>query len=82
MVLKLPNDSKQDSLFIEKPLVNLLSTIKKDKKRNLVLLLPFNLSKIDENTASIRQQIKDTPLLNLTLDFYAGAMMAIDLQKY
>ncbi|KIX22522.1 hypothetical protein SY27_01395 [Flavobacterium sp. 316] len=81
MVLKLPNDSKQDSLFIEKPLVNLLSTIKKDKKRNLVLLLPFNLSKIDENTASIRQQIKDTPLLNLTLDFYAGAMMAIDSAK-
>ena len=77
MVLKIPVTN-----VINKQKVDLFATVKKDRKRNLVLLLPFNLNKIESD--SIRTQkdyLKDDKFLNLTLDFYSGAMMAIDSAK-
>lgn len=82
MVLRLPNTTdliKKDSIYTEKKVVNLLETLNKKKKRNLVLLLPFNLNKLDSNSStSLKQTLKENPLLNLSLEFYSGAMMAID----
>lgn len=51
-------------------------------KRQLVLLLPFNASKIQSdslNTPAMR--LKKDAFLNMTLDFYSGALMAIDSAK-
>ncbi|NHN26857.1 LysM peptidoglycan-binding domain-containing protein [Flavobacterium jejuense] len=83
MILKLPYSDgvskKADSIYFEKKVVNLVETINKNNKKNLVLLLPFNLSKLDGNaTTSIKQTLKENPLLNLSLEFYSGAIMAID----
>lgn len=56
-----------------------MQLLKKDKKRNLVLLLPFNLNKIESDSIKTQKDyLKDNKFLNLTLDFYSGAMMAID----
>jgi len=44
-------------------------------------LLPFNLNKMQNDTTSPANRIKNDKFLNMTLDFYAGAMMAIDSAK-
>lgn len=50
--------------------------------KQLVLLLPFNLSKIEGDTVnSTTMRLKKDKFLNMTLDFYAGALVAIDSAK-
>ena len=46
--------------------------------KDLVLLLPFNISKNNFQNPSINQTIKEDVFLNMTLDFYSGAKLAID----
>ena len=48
----------------------------------MALLLPFNISKIESDTINSTQaRLKKDKFLNLTLDFYSGALMAIDSAK-
>lgn len=48
-------------------------------KKKIVLLLPFNLTKIEGDTVnSTSMRLKKDKFLNMTLDFYAGALIAID----
>lgn len=63
-----------------RPLTGLAATLKKNKPKELALLLPFNMSRIESDT--VRSQLLRTDkFLNMTLDFYAGALMAIDSAK-
>ncbi len=50
-------------------------------RKKVVLLLPFNLAKMQNDTTSTGDRIKNDKFLNMTLDFYSGAMMAIDSAK-
>lgn len=51
-------------------------------KKELVLMLPFNASKIQSDSLnSTANRLKNDAFLNMTLDFYAGALMAIDSAK-
>lgn len=51
-------------------------------RKKLVLLLPFNMSKIQDDTVnSTATRLKKDKFLNMTLDFYSGALMAIDSAK-
>jgi LysM repeat protein len=53
-----------------------------NSRKKLVLLLPFNIAKMEGDTAnSITTRLKKDKFLNMTLDFYAGALMAIDSAK-
>lgn len=48
-------------------------------RKKLVLLLPFNMPKIESDTVnSTAMRLKKDKFLNMTLDFYSGALMAID----
>lgn len=48
-------------------------------RKKLALLLPFNVSKIEGDTVnSMAMRLKKDKFLNMTLDFYAGALVAID----
>ena len=77
MVLKIPLSYDGD-----KQKVDLLTTVNKNRKRNLVLLLPFNLNKIQTDSLKTQKDyLKENKFLNLTLDFYSGAIMAIDSAK-
>src|SRR5690606_4261354 len=49
--------------------------------RNLVFLLPFNVDQNNFNNPAINQNLKENTFLNMTLDFYSGAKMAIDQLK-
>ncbi|MEY4461726.1 MAG: hypothetical protein RLY98_266 [Bacteroidota bacterium] len=58
----------------EKPLVN--------QSKKLALLLPFNITKLQNDTVNtIADRLKKDKFLNMTLDFYSGALMAIDSAK-
>ena len=61
--------------------VNLAKSVTK-QKRTLVMLLPFNADKIQGDTLkSLSARLKKDAFLNMTLDFYSGAKMAIDSAK-
>jgi hypothetical protein len=58
----------------EKPLIN--------QSKKLALLLPFNIAKVQNDTVNtIADRLKKDKFLNMTLDFYSGALMAIDSAK-
>ena len=51
-------------------------------RKKLTLLLPFNVSRIQSDTVnSMTTRLKKDKFLNMTLDFYAGALIAIDSAK-
>ena len=87
MILKVPSNGTvvtkvKDSVLVAKNKVNLLASVDKSKQKNLVLLLPFNINKIETDSVKTKtEQLKTNKFLNLTLDFYAGALMAVDSAK-
>jgi LysM repeat protein len=80
MMLKMPEKAK---IFIPKAdYKDLTKSIKNNANKKLALLLPFNLTKLDQDTInSTKARLKKDKFLNMTLDFYAGALMAIDSVK-
>ncbi|MDR0228868.1 MAG: LysM peptidoglycan-binding domain-containing protein [Flavobacteriaceae bacterium] len=54
---------------------DLSRTLDKSKRKELVLLLPFNISRVGDN---VDAKVKSDPFLNMTLDFYSGALLAIE----
>lgn len=66
--------NQSSTLPIEQPLVN--------QPKKLALLLPFNLNKVQNDTVnSVADRLKKDKFLNMTLDFYSGALEAIDSAK-
>lgn len=64
---------------LKKEQVSLVNTIATAQRKQLALLLPFNIAKLESDTInSTHSRLKKDKFLNLTLDFYAGALMAID----
>lgn len=67
---------------VKKELSDLTETIQVGSKKKLALLLPFNIAKLDQDTInSTKSRLKKDKFLNMTLDFYAGALVAIDSAK-
>lgn len=80
MIIKVP--SKLPFIELRKEWKDLTKTIMSKQRKELVLLLPFNATKIQGDTAfSTQERLKKDGFLNMTLDFYAGALMAIDSAK-
>ena len=66
----------------DKNFTDLTKSIYKKDRKELVLLLPFNVSKvISDTTSNIQSRLKKDNFLNMTLDFYSGALVAIDSAK-
>ncbi|WP_243636329.1 LysM peptidoglycan-binding domain-containing protein [Flavobacterium aquariorum] len=81
MVLKVPSKSNQISVNSAKQKVVLTKKNSQDKK-TLVLLFPFNIAKNGGDTiTSTVNRLNNDKFLNMTLDFYSGALMAIDSAK-
>lgn len=81
MILKTPSTASIPKEMESKKEYTTLSKNTNDRKK-LVLLLPFNLSKIEGDTInSTAMRLKKDKFLNMTLDFYSGALMAIDSAK-
>lgn len=81
MVLKVPANLSF-AKETKSSLKNLVQSMNNQDKKELVLFLPFNVSKIESDTlTSVSERLKKDKFLNLTLDFYSGALMAIDSAK-
>ncbi len=66
--------NQTSTLQLEKPLLN--------TSKRLALLFPFNIAKVQNDTVNtIADRLKKDKFLNMTLDFYSGALMAIDSAK-
>jgi len=72
---------KSETVSANPEVVELTKKRGQNDRKKLVLLLPFNLNKMQNDTASAANRIKNDKFLNMTLDFYSGAMMAIDSAK-
>jgi len=81
MIIKMPESALTSQEAEVKKVYTSLSKNSNDRKK-IVLLLPFNLSKIESDTInSTTTRLKKDKFLNMTLDFYSGALMAIDSAK-
>ncbi|HWS59386.1 MAG TPA: LysM peptidoglycan-binding domain-containing protein [Flavobacterium sp.] len=83
MLIKVPDSAAiPQEVEVKKAYSNLSKQIGNSERKKLVLLLPFNLSKIEGDTVnSTTTRLKKDKFLNMTLDFYSGALMAIDSAK-
>ncbi|MGA9637744.1 LysM peptidoglycan-binding domain-containing protein [Flavobacterium sp.] len=81
MVLKVPSRIVP-LIETKKEFSSLSNIIAEGKRKRLVMLLPFNIPKIESDSVnSTSNRIKKDKFLNMTLDFYAGALIAIDSAK-
>ncbi|MFY0481033.1 LysM peptidoglycan-binding domain-containing protein [Flavobacterium sp. PLA-1-15] len=81
MILSLPENARMTQKD-ESGYADLTKSIHLEKRKQLTLLLPFNISKIQSDTVnSTSARLKKDKFLNMTLDFYSGALMAIDSAK-
>lgn len=79
MVLKMPATSRFDEAGSNKTATDIVKTMKKDAEKELVLLMPFNLDRIaSDSVRTTQERLRSDKFLNMTLDFYAGALMAVD----
>ncbi|HEY0046288.1 MAG TPA: LysM peptidoglycan-binding domain-containing protein [Flavobacterium sp.] len=82
MILKVPGKGSILVATSGKGFKDLSKSLSFDKRRKLAMLLPFNVSKIEGDSAkSVAERLKSDAFLNMTLDFYSGALMAIDSAK-
>lgn len=80
MILKVPESASiPQEVEVKKTYSTLSVKNNANGRKKLVMLLPFNLSKIESDTInSTAMRLKKDKFLNMTLDFYSGALMAID----
>lgn len=90
MILKVPGKGSVVVQPVEKSVSNtssakvadLSKSVKIQDKKQLILMLPFNATKIQGDTLkTIGMRLKKDAFLNMTLDFYSGALVAIDSAK-
>ena len=80
MILRVPKGQRKEPVIKEQG--NLMKSINTNARKQLALLFPFNITKIESDTINSTQaRLKKDKFLNLTLDFYSGALMAIDSAK-
>ena len=63
-------------------IANLQGSIKDYSTKNIVLMLPYNLSKIKiDSTSNASSVLENDRVMRISLDFYSGALMAINKAK-
>ena len=95
MVLKVPNTDDEDNLPGDteelaseaknenaNKKLDLSSKLSNFNTKELVVLLPYNLSQIDQDSiSSYKDAILDDRVLRISLDFYSGVKMAVEKAK-
>ena len=92
MVLKVPTrDARGRELenveipgteILESRTVDLSNSLKDFSTKNLVLMLPFNTSKVsNDSTSNSRAALQNDRVMRISLDFYSGVLMALETAK-
>jgi LysM repeat protein len=79
--IKIIDKVKSETVSADPEIVELTKKRGQSDRKKVVLLLPFNLAKLQSDTTGTAARLKTDKFLNMTLDFYSGAMMAIDSAK-
>lgn len=82
LVINIPNKNLEFSAVTSDK--SKLTLMKSDEEKTLVLLLPFNIAMIENDTVRSKAEFlnsKHGRLTNIALDYYAGALIAIDSAK-
>lgn len=85
MVLRVPNlDAAEDlEAYAEADIVNLERRITNYRRKNIALMLPFNLNRVQttDTSSNAQERVRRDKVMQLSLDFYSGVLMAIDSAK-
>jgi LysM repeat protein len=82
MVLKIPKLSIQKIATESFPIVDLSDSLVDLSTKKIALLLPFKTKSIDFDSLNLaKSQLKRDGYINISTDFYAGVVMAIDSAK-
>ena len=87
MVIKLPKTAastieKYETTAMPSRAINLEHSLSNFKPKNVVLFLPFQLDRIQlDSIRSNESQLASNPTMRLAVDFYAGALLAVDFAK-
>lgn len=82
MVLKVPADAKIVTNVEDLANTNLSTNLKNLNVKKIALMLPYRTDRIDvDQEEETKKAIRKDALLSISLDFHAGALMAIDSAK-
>ena len=82
MVLKIPKQNIQKISTESFPVVNLSDSLVDFSSKKIALLLPFKTKSIDFDSLKLaKSQLKRDGYINISTDFYAGVVTAIDSAK-
>ena len=82
MVLKIPKQNIQKIASESFPVVNLSDSLVDFSSKKIALLLPFKTKSIDFDSLKLaKSQLKRDGYINISTDFYAGVVTAIDSAK-
>lgn len=82
MVLKVPADVETAYIIKDVINTNLTTNLKNLSKKKIALMLPYRTHRIDvDSVAEAKKAIRTDAYLSVSLDFHAGALMAIDSAK-
>ncbi|MCK8479612.1 LysM peptidoglycan-binding domain-containing protein [Psychroserpens algicola] len=82
MVLKVPSDVKTITTIEDLENTNLSNKIINLSQKKIALMLPYRTHRIDvDSVGEAKKAIKKDGLLSVSLDFHAGALIAIDSAK-
>jgi LysM repeat protein len=82
MVLKIPKQNIKTLATQTFPIVNLSDSLVNFSTKKIALLLPFKTKSIDFDSLNLaKTQLKRDGYINISTDFYAGVVMAIDSAK-
>lgn len=81
MILKIPNKNLETNAEISN-VINLEDGITNRSTKKLVVMLPFQLNKTDNDSTDVdKELLKSNKTLRVALDFYSGVLMAAEFAK-
>ncbi|WP_417872542.1 amino acid ABC transporter substrate-binding protein [Xanthomarina gelatinilytica] len=83
MILKIPyNATVGETTNTEQQEIDLTDRIKSSNTKHLVIMLPFQLNKVDaDSIQDAKKELTSNPFLSMSMDFHSGALMALDSLK-
>lgn len=82
MVLKIPYSENMEAASQGLQEVNLGNTINTLETKHIAIMLPFKLNKVDVDSVNdTKAQMRKDPFLKMSMDFYSGAIIALDSLK-
>lgn len=85
MVLRMPNMGGNAAALLaggEPMIMDLQNNIRNPKTKNIAVMLPFGINSVDFNDEeNVKEHLKKSKVVRLTVDFYSGVLMAVNKAK-